>query len=79
MRGDCDPRGSSQGGTALGGGRPERLAERKSCGIMRKGTIAGGGMTGSGRGGIGAEVLLRVLLPPSASNPSEKSPEKRDF
>lgn len=72
MRGDCTPH------RAPGGRRPEQL-ERESCRIMREGTIAGEGIKRSGCGDISAEVLLKVLLPPSASNLLEESSEKGAF
>lgn len=72
MRGDCTPH------TAPGRRRPEQLG-RESCWIMRKGTIAGERIKGSGCGDVSAEVLLKVLLPPSASNLLEKSSKKGAF
>lgn len=66
MRGDCAPH------TAPG-------ARRENCRIMRATTIAGERIKRSACRDSSAEVLLKVLLPPSASNLLEESSEKGAF
>lgn len=65
--------------TASSGGRRAEQLPRESCGIMRDTTIAGEGIKRAGCGDSSAEVLLKVLLPPSASNLLEESSEKGAF
>lgn len=60
------------------GRRPEQLG-RESCRIMRARTIAGEGIKRSGCADSSAEVLLKVLLPPSASNLLAESSAKGAF